>query len=196
VEALADAIGGEYRLVVLTLAYTGLRCAGAVALRWRNVDTKRGRIEVVTSVTPSAPSWSRATRRRTTGAQCRCPDFLCTQLGTALAGSDGDALAFPGPDGGWLADNQFRYRFDQATKLAGVAGLVPHELRHTAASIAIASGANIKAVQRMLGHATATMTLDKYGHLYDDDLTALATQSLDLVRTLCIPGKETVRSYR
>jgi len=36
-------------------------------------------------------------------------------------------------------------------------------------------GANIKAVQRMLGHATATMTLDKYGHLYDDDLTAPAT---------------------
>ncbi len=124
------------------------------------------------------------------------PDFLCTQLGTALSGSDGDALAFPGPDGGWLVDNQFRYRFDQATKLAGVAGLVPHELRHTAASIAIAAGANIKAVQRMLGHATATMTLDKYGHHYDDDLTALATQSLDLVRTLCIPGKETVRSYR
>jgi len=38
----------------------------------------------------------------------------------------------------------------------------------------ISSGASIKAVQRQLGHASATMTLDLYGHLYDDDLDALA----------------------
>jgi hypothetical protein len=38
----------------------------------------------------------------------------------------------------------------------------------------ISSGATIKAVQRQLGHASATMTLDLYGHLYDDDLDALA----------------------
>ena len=42
------------------------------------------------------------------------------------------------------------------------------------ACLMISSGASIKAVQRHLGHATATMTLDLYGHLYDDDLDALA----------------------
>ena len=49
-----------------------------------------------------------------------------------------------------------------------------HDLRHTAASLMISSGASIKAVQRQLGHASAAMTLDLYGHLYDDDLEALA----------------------
>ena len=53
-----------------------------------------------------------------------------------------------------------------------------HELRHSCASLAIASGANVLAVQRLLGHATASMTLDRYGHLFSDDLTAVA-KSLD-----------------
>ncbi len=49
-------------------------------------------------------------------------------------------------------------------------GPQPRELRHTAASLAIASGASVKVVQQMLGHKTATMTLDLYGHLYGDQL--------------------------
>ncbi len=47
-------------------------------------------------------------------------------------------------------------------------------LRHTATSLAVSSGANVKAIQRMLGHASAAMTLDVYADLFDDDLEALA----------------------
>lgn len=47
-------------------------------------------------------------------------------------------------------------------------------MRHTAASLAISAGANVKAVQRMLGHAKASMTLDTYADLFDDDLDAVA----------------------
>ncbi len=50
--------------------------------------------------------------------------------------------------------------------------------RHTAASLAISSGANVKAVQRMLGHASAAMTLDVYSGLFDDDLDGV-TERLD-----------------
>ena len=52
--------------------------------------------------------------------------------------------------------------------------IFPHALRHTAASLLISTGANIKVVQRQLGHATAWMTLDRHGHLYRDDLQAAA----------------------
>lgn len=38
----------------------------------------------------------------------------------------------------------------------------------------IAAGASVKAIQSQLGHATATMTLDRYGHLMPDDLDLLA----------------------
>ncbi|MFC9876828.1 tyrosine-type recombinase/integrase [Nocardia salmonicida] len=52
--------------------------------------------------------------------------------------------------------------------------VVTHSLRRTAASLAISAGANIKVVQRMLGHKTATLTLDLYGHLFDEDLDPVA----------------------
>src|SRR6478672_7956625 len=48
-----------------------------------------------------------------------------------------------------------------------------HELRHTAASLAIQAGANIKALQNMLGHESAGLTLDRYGHLYGSDVEAV-----------------------
>lgn len=52
--------------------------------------------------------------------------------------------------------------------------MTPHDLRHTAASLAVSVGANVKAVQRMLGHSSAAMTLDVYADLFDDDLDAVA----------------------
>jgi integrase len=72
-----------------------------------------------------------------------------------------------------------RAGFDRAAQALGLEGLVPHELRHTAASLAVSSGANVKAVQRMLGHASAAMTLDTYADLFDEDLDAVA-ERLDL----------------
>ena len=66
-------------------------------------------------------------------------------------------------------------------------GLVPHELRHTATSLAIASGANLKVVQTMLGHKSATLTLDRYGHLFGDDLDALADRLDSAARAAAAP---------
>ena len=58
----------------------------------------------------------------------------------------------------------------------------PPELRHTAASLAIASGADVKVVQTMLGHKSATMTLDLYGHLFGDQLDQVA-DAMDAARS-------------
>jgi hypothetical protein len=52
--------------------------------------------------------------------------------------------------------------------------LTPRDLRRTAASLAVQAGANVKAVQRMLEHASAAMTLDVYAGLFGDDLDAVA----------------------
>ena len=61
--------------------------------------------------------------------------------------------------------------------------LYPHELRHTAASLAIASGADVKVVQQMLGHGSATMTLDTYGHLFENRLDEVA-DAMDAARDI------------
>ena len=69
---------------------------------------------------------------------------------------------------------EYRWAFDNACEDVRIEGLVPHGLRHTTAALAISAGANVKVVQRLLGHPTAAMTLDRYGHLLNDDLTGVA----------------------
>ena len=73
----------------------------------------------------------------------------------------------------------------EAAERLGIAGFHPHELRHTAASPAIASGADVKVVQQMLGHKSATMTLDQYGHLFGDRLD-IVVDAMDAARTAAL----------
>lgn len=61
-------------------------------------------------------------------------------------------------------------------------GLIPHELRHTAASLAVSAGASVLALQRTLGHDKPSTTLDVYSDLFDEDL--------DLVADLLAKGRE------
>ena len=57
---------------------------------------------------------------------------------------------------------------------ARLAPLTPHDLRDTAASLAVSAGASVKAVQRILGHASAATTLAVYAGLFDDELDDVA----------------------
>ncbi len=86
--------------------------------------------------------------------------------------------------------NNWRRRvFDPACERAGIVGVTAHDLRHTAASLAVSAGANVKAVQRMLGHASAAMTLDVYAALFDADLDAVADGILRMPRmSPWVPG--------
>jgi len=70
-----------------------------------------------------------------------------------------------------------RRRFYTALKLAGLRHVTIHSLRHSYASVIIASGANIKALQRALGHSSATMTLDVYSRLLEESIEASALKA-------------------
>jgi integrase len=61
-----------------------------------------------------------------------------------------------------------------AAKRAEIQTVTPHDLRHSCASFAISAGVNVLALQRMLGHKSAKVTLDTYADLFDDDLDAVA----------------------
>jgi integrase len=94
---------------------------------------------------------------------------------------------FPAQGGGPLPNSNFRHRiFDPAVTRAGLTPLTPHDLRDTAASLAVSAGASVKAVQRMLGHASAAMTLDVYAGPFDDELDDVADRmgaAADTART-------------
>jgi len=103
------------------------------------------------------------------------PRFLVDELAAHVAGKRRDDLVFTAPNGGPLRNTNFRSRvFQPAAESVGLAGVTPHDLRHTAASLAVAAVANVKAVQRMLGRASASMTLYVYAGLFGDDLDAVA----------------------
>jgi integrase len=102
------------------------------------------------------------------------PAFVLDELSVQCAGKAPDDPMFAGPrgylprpksDGGWFAS---------AVQRAKVQEITPHDLRHTCASLAVSAGVNVLALQRMLGHTSAKVTLDTYADLFDDDLDAVA----------------------
>jgi integrase len=182
VEQLADA-AGVGRLIVLVLAYCGLRWSELAALRVGRVDLMRRRFDVaeaMTEVNGGRLVWGVPKTHESRSVPI--PRFLGDALAVHMAGKDPGALVFTTPSGTPLRNrNARRSWFDSAAAAIGEPGLTPHELRHTAASLAVSVGANVKAVQRMLGHASAVMALDRYADLFDDDLDAVA-ERLDAAR--------------
>ena len=63
----------------------------------------------------------------------------------------------------------FQYHWRDTAKRAGVAGMKYHDLRHAFASMLIAAGCSVKAVQHALGHTSAATTLNIYSHLWPGD---------------------------
>jgi len=166
---------GRQGLTVLFLAYTGVRFGEMAALRVGRLDLLRRRAIIADSVTEvhGAQVWS--TPKGHERREVPIPRFLVDELAVHVAGKSPADLVFTSPRGAALGAGVFRRDvFDPAAESVGLDGLHPHELRHTAASLAIASGANVKVVQQMLGHKSATMTLDLYGHLFADQLDEVA----------------------
>ena len=154
--------------LVYLLAYTGLRWGEATALRVGDVDPDRRRVHVqenAVSVNGTIHVGSPKTHRTRSVAY---PGFVAPFVDRAIAGRDPGALLFgngsehlalPNSQDGWFAAAVRRAQTDEP----GFPRVTPHDLRHTAAGLAIRAGANVKAVQRMLGHASAVMTLDTTG---------------------------------
>ena len=174
VASLADASGRD-RVLVYVLAYCGLRFGEAAGLRVGDVDLARRRLRVERSISDVNGHLVTTTPKSHHAREVPVPSFVAAMLVGVIDGRPADAPLFTGRDGGLLRGNNFRRRsFDRAAASVGLPGLTPHELRHTAASLAVSAGANVKAVQRMLGHASAAMTLDVYAGLFGDDLDAVA----------------------
>ena len=186
VHELADACGDDYRLMVLFLAYTGLRWGEMAALTVGRVDFLRRRALVAESVTPVEGVMTFGPTKGHERREVPIPRFLIDDLARHVEGKSADDLVFAGQRGAVMRSGTFRRgALIEAARAIGIPGFHPHELRHTAASLAIASGADVKVVQQMLGHKSATMTLDQYGHLFGDRLDIVA-DAMDAARTAAL----------
>lgn len=176
-----DALAREaksFAPLILVLAYTGLRWGEVAGLRVRDVDLKRRRFQVEQNAVEVGTEIVVGTPKTHERRSVPYPSFLDTAIRAQCSAKLPDALVFPGRAGGHMrrtrTDANSGGWFAGAVARSGVPRVTPHDLRHTAASLAISAGANVKSVQRMLGHASAAMTLDIYADLFEDDLDAVA----------------------
>lgn len=176
--ALLAGHAGEFGTLVRFLSYTGLRWGEATALRVQDLDMLRLRANVVENAVRVSGRIIVGTPKTHRGRSVPVPRFLAEELARSCEGKGRSALLFgngefyvrpPGSQKGWF-EKAVRNSMAEDPTFQRV---TPHDLRHTTASLAISAGANVKAVQRMLGHASAAMTLDIYADLFDDDLDAV-----------------------
>lgn len=170
-------IGQQYRVLVLVLAFTGLRWGEAAGLKVKRLDLLGRRVVVAETLSEVNGHLIWGTPKKHQARSVPIPGFLVDMLAEVMHGASPDDLVFTTWRGRPLRNLNFRRDvFDRAADDADLSDLTPHELRHTAASLAVSAGANVKALQRMLGHASAAMTLDVYSGLFDDDLDGVAAR--------------------
>ena len=145
---------GDYRTLVLVLAYTGIRRGESVALRVRHVDEVRRRLLIKDNAVQLSVDHDEKDPKDDEPREVPVPPFLISLLKDEIKDRGPDDLVFgngknylPRPKSvdGW---------FVGAVKRAKVQRITPRDLRHTAASLAISAGANVLAVSRMLGTQT------------------------------------------
>lgn len=167
--------GPQHAALVLLAGLSGLRWGELRALRVRHVDMLHSRVQVEDNL-PSRHGADevvtpKSHQRRTVAFPRHVRDFL----EACLAAKSRDDFVFATAQGSPLdLSNWRRQVFDPAVTRLRLGPLTPHDLRHTAASLAISAGADVKVVQRMLGHASAAMTLDVYAGLFAEDLDRVA----------------------
>ncbi len=172
VHTLADE-SGEHSTLVLVLAYCGLRWGEAIGLRVRDVEFLRRRLNVAENAVQIGTRHAVGPTKGRKARSVPVPEFVLNELSEQCKGKAAGELVFgegrylqrPKSQTGW---------FQAAVKRAGVQQITPHDLRHTCASLAVSAGVNVLALQRMLGHKSAKVTLDTYSDLFDDDLDAVA----------------------
>lgn len=175
------AAAGPYATLIRTLAYTGMRWGEVTAVRVRDVDLTRRRLDVRRAFSDVGGQVIEGTPKSHQARTVPLPRWLCAELAPYVEGRARDDLVFTAPTGGPLRKSNFRRRaWNPAVKAAGLDGLTPHGLRHTAASLYISAGTPPKVVQRILGHASITITLDLYGHLYPDEMDTWADRLGDI----------------
>jgi integrase len=157
----------HFQTLVLAAGFLGLRQGELFGLHPANLDLDARQVRVVEQLSKHVePPQREELKTKTSRRTVSIPTFLIADLEEQLRTRSSDDYVFTSTDGEPIRASNFnRRQWDPARKAAGFPELKFHELRHTAATIAIQSGAHPKAIQSRLGHSSITVTLDRYGHL-------------------------------
>lgn len=179
VRALLEAAAGDRLEALYLLAVTtGMREGELFALRWKDVDLERGMVQVRQTVSWATnraifgePKTAKSRRRIELGkrAAAALAEHRRRQLQERIRNAsvwEDQGLVFTDEIGGPLRPQNFTLRaFRPLLERARLPRIRFHDLRHTAATVALSRGLPAKVVSEMLGHASTTITLDIYAHV-------------------------------
>jgi integrase len=177
VAALADACGSQGD-VVLLLAYTGMRFGELVGLRVEDVDLKARRIRVRRSITQVGGKLLEGNPKSAAGRRSiPVPQRLVPILTDRVSGRSQGAPAITSPAGALLGLENWKRSTGWRAAIVEIGGpkMRVHDLRHTYASLARRAGADLRLLQKTMGHASITVTAHVYADLYDDELDVVAS---------------------
>jgi integrase len=166
---------GTYGPVILFLGTTGLRIGEALALRVEDLDVANSSVAVKRSWTKDVSGRRILGSSTKTGTSRVVPvaPHVLESLRPFFEAKKAEDWLFIGPRGNVMDYDWLRQRvFMPAAKKLGLTGITIHSLRHTCASLLIRLKAPITTVSYILGHASVKMTLDTYGHYYEDDVAS------------------------
>src|SRR6266511_4405752 len=164
----------RYRVLVALMSSMGLRPGEAYALKVGKFDPDARTLVI----DESADGSTKTGESRTLVLPSVIADILADHIDRFSSPKDPRVLVFPSPTGTMIQDGNFRNRvFYPARDRAGIGGdLTPNSCRHTAVAFAIGTGANVYDVQKMVGHAKPSITLDVYGDLWEGSQERLAAR--------------------
>lgn len=188
-ERIVAEVSPPHDLVILTLAYSGMRWGELAALRRRRVDVLGRHLHVVESLKEIDGSLIFGATKTHRDRMIAMPRFLANALGEHMATipDDPEALLFTTSTGAPLRSSNWHTQvWRPARARAGAPPeLRPHDLRHFCASVLITGGSSPMVVARQLGHSSPRVTLDVYSHLFPTDLESVADR-LEGVRSEAI----------
>ena len=161
--ALHDAMPEHLRVAVLLGAFSGLRIAEVSALRVSDVDFTRGVVH------PKRQWPDRPLKTAGSDRPIPIPRDLALLLAASVQKYPADVMVTDGAGQSCPPRNIERAIRAVRDQIDGLPETFTfHDCRHYLASLLIASGADIKTVQARMRHASATTTLNTYGHLWPD----------------------------
>jgi len=173
IDALAAAMPPRYRALIVFAAGTGVRQGECFGVTVDRIDFLRKQVRIdqqVTHAVGGVPEFG-PLKTQASYRTIPLPQVVTDALAAHLAefGEGPERLVFTNARGGPLRRSPFNEAWHKAAEVAGLpAGTTFHDLRHFYASLLIAHGCSVKAVQSRLGHQSAVETLDTYSHLWPD----------------------------
>jgi len=187
VAKIAEAIGEDYRPLVLLAAYCSMRYGELAGLRRSRIDLVHRVIHIVEQATELGRGQivfkePKTDSARTVGVPADLVPMLEHHLATSVA-PERTALVFTDTEGGPVRRARFRRQWQAACKTAGVAGLHLHDLRGSGATWAGQSGATLAELMHRLGHRTPTVAM-RYQHATTERDRAIAERLGALFRAV------------